>query len=419
MSLSSGGYVNDQGVANPTQTVTVVAGSTVQTQVNYDRAATLNLTMVGGAGGSIPNSMPYTIFNTGLLPNGLKRISGSGLTGPNRTISSLYPYLSGYQLWAGSCIDADPQGQKPSGGAYYPGATRDPALATTPGGATTGNINMPSLLVNVRKAGVPLAGAQVTVVHAPDTNGLHGRPDASAAGHDRRQRQHPRRAALRALDRPGDRPDGDGRRLAGRHPQPSVHAACQERERGGELTMRRHVMQTIKRRLGIESLRDEQGVTLTELVMVTAILAIVMTFVTSGFVSMQSAVTTDDIKLQNLDEARTLMDNMTKDIRTATLLPVPSATSPFTIADASRHAVLREPDDDGRAQPDRPVRRLTNPKRAPADREGDATDARTRIHRTGPPAERRSPVRRPVRRERDERGYPTPLFQYFDSERAP
>ena len=45
---------------------------------------------------------------------------------------------------------------------------------------------------------------------------------------------------------------------------------------------------------------------------------------------MQSAATTDDIKLQNLDEARTLMDNMTKDIRTATLLPVPSATSPFT-----------------------------------------------------------------------------------------
>jgi prepilin-type N-terminal cleavage/methylation domain-containing protein len=169
VSLSSGGYVNDQGVTNPTQTVSVVAGSTVQTQVNYDKAATLNLTMVGGAGGSIPNTMSYTIFNTGLLPGGTKRISGTGLTGPNRTINSLYPYLSGYQLWAGSCLDADPQGQKPSGGAYYPGATRDPALPTTPGGATTGNINMPSLLVNVKKSGVPLAGATVLAVHAADT----------------------------------------------------------------------------------------------------------------------------------------------------------------------------------------------------------------------------------------------------------
>ena len=169
VSLSSGGYVNDQGVANPSQTVTVVAGSTVQTQVNYDRAATLNLTMVGGAGGAIPDTMAYTIFNTGLLPTGTKRISGTGLTGPNRTISSLYPYLSGYQMWAGSCLDADPQGQKPSGGAYYPGASRDPAIMTTPGGATSGNINMPSLLVNVKKAGSNLAGATVFVVHAADT----------------------------------------------------------------------------------------------------------------------------------------------------------------------------------------------------------------------------------------------------------
>jgi hypothetical protein len=169
VSLSSGGYVNDQGVATPTQTLAVVAGSTVQTQVNYDRAATLNLTMVGGAGGAVPDGMRFTIFNTGLLPNGQKAISGAGLTGPSRTLTSLYPYLSGYQVWAGSCLDADPQGQKPAGGAYYPGAIRDPALPTSPGGSTTGSINMPSLLVNVKKAGVNLAGAQVFVVHAADT----------------------------------------------------------------------------------------------------------------------------------------------------------------------------------------------------------------------------------------------------------
>jgi prepilin-type N-terminal cleavage/methylation domain-containing protein len=92
---------------------------------------------------------------------------------------------------------------------------------------------------------------------------------------------------------------------------------------------------SMQRRLGPAPLRDERGMTLTEVVMVTSILAIVMGFVMSGFVSMQSAATTADIKLQNLDEARTLMDNMTKDIRTATLLPIPSATSPFTLAGQS------------------------------------------------------------------------------------
>lgn len=100
--------------------------------------------------------------------------------------------------------------------------------------------------------------------------------------------------------------------------------------------MRTRLFDSIRKRLGFGALRDEQGVTITEVVIVTAILSIVMTFVTAGFVSMQSAVTTDDIKLQNLDEARQLMDNMTKDIRTATLLPVPSATSPFTIADVNK-----------------------------------------------------------------------------------
>ena len=76
--------------------------------------------------------------------------------------------------------------------------------------------------------------------------------------------------------------------------------------------MRTQLVQSIRKRLGIDSLRDERGVTLTEVVIVTAILSIVMTFVTAGFVSMQSAATTDDIKLQNLDEARQLMDNMTR-----------------------------------------------------------------------------------------------------------
>ena len=78
MSVSLAGNVNDQGLFNPSQTIAVVAGSTVQTQINFDVAATLQLTMVGGAGGTVPNQMSYTIANTGLLPGGTKRISGGG-----------------------------------------------------------------------------------------------------------------------------------------------------------------------------------------------------------------------------------------------------------------------------------------------------------------------------------------------------
>ena len=101
------------------------------------------------------------------------------------------------------------------------------------------------------------------------------------------------------------------------------------------MTMRTRLLTFLRGRLGPAPLRDERGMTLTEVVMVTSILAVVMGFVMTGFVSMQSAATTADIKLQNLDEARVLMDNMSKDIRTATLLPNPGATSPFTLADQS------------------------------------------------------------------------------------
>lgn len=173
-------------------------------------------------------------------------------------------------------------------------------------------------------------------------------------------------------------------------------------------------MQTIKRRLGVETLRDERGMTVTELVMVSAILAIVMAFVTSGFVSMQSAVTTDDIKLQNLDEARTLMDNMSKDIRTATLLPVPNATSPFTIA--SQSAVQFYANLMTTGSPNRIDLYVdsTNPK------------APRLIERITPPTPGQNPPNwtpggTPFNRYVGQyvvngtTGYTTPLFQYYDS----
>jgi len=73
--------------------------------------------------------------------------------------------------------------------------------------------------------------------------------------------------------------------------------------------------------------------TLLEVIIATAILGIVVTFVMTGFSAMQSSEATDDIKLQNLDEARLLMDTVSKDIRTATYLQ--AGTAAFTVADVT------------------------------------------------------------------------------------
>jgi hypothetical protein len=72
--------------------------------------------------------------------------------------------------------------------------------------------------------------------------------------------------------------------------------------------------------------------------MVTVLLiSVVMGAVMAGTFSAEKAVTAADLRLQNLDQARTLMSSLTKDMRTAVRLT--AGSSPFTVADAV-HAVF-------------------------------------------------------------------------------
>jgi hypothetical protein len=63
---------------------------------------------------------------------------------------------------------------------------------------------------------------------------------------------------------------------------------------------------------------DEAGLTLVELVITMMILTIVLGFVFASFGSLLWTTEKGEIRLQNLDEARTIMNGITKDIRTAT-----------------------------------------------------------------------------------------------------
>jgi prepilin-type N-terminal cleavage/methylation domain-containing protein len=65
-------------------------------------------------------------------------------------------------------------------------------------------------------------------------------------------------------------------------------------------------------------LSDEQGLTLVELIITVMILGLVLGFVFASFGSLLWTTEKGEIRLQNLDEARTIMNNITKDIRTAT-----------------------------------------------------------------------------------------------------
>lgn len=167
VTLNRSGYVDDQGVAGPTQSATVVASSTVSLQFSYDQASTLNVTMVGSAGGTPPSNLPVSIGNTHLLPAGMKTFPGSGNP---RTIGSLFPWTDGYEVWAGDCTAADPEGLDGSGAPLYPGATRQTTIAVTPGSTSPGTVTLPSLVVQTRDTlGAPRPGVTITATNTIDS----------------------------------------------------------------------------------------------------------------------------------------------------------------------------------------------------------------------------------------------------------
>ncbi len=158
----------------PVQSATIVPGSTVSLQFSYDQQATLNLTLAGGSGGTVPANIPVTLVNTHYLPAGQKSFAGSG---GSRTLLGLFPYVDGYEMYAGTCLAADPEGVNTSGGAIYPGANRPPATTVTAGGTSSATVPMHTILVQTQTlAGAARPNVAVTATNATDT----GCPTATA-----------------------------------------------------------------------------------------------------------------------------------------------------------------------------------------------------------------------------------------------
>lgn len=158
VTASTGGYVDLQGVATPSQPASVAVGATTSVQFQYDRAATLQLTMAGSVFGSpAPSSLTVSLYNTHILPNGVKSFPGAGNP---RTISGQFPYADGYEVWAGDCAEADP--------ASYPGGSRT-TVAVNPGSTSAATVPLPEIRITVQQdlgggTMAPVPGKQVSAV---------------------------------------------------------------------------------------------------------------------------------------------------------------------------------------------------------------------------------------------------------------
>ena len=105
-----------------------------------------------------------TVANSNLTVGTRSYPESSTGSGTTRTVTPLFPYLSGYQAWAGTCADADP--------AAHTGGSRGAVLASNPAATTSGSANLDAVDVVVRWStllGLPVSGATITASHAAGT----------------------------------------------------------------------------------------------------------------------------------------------------------------------------------------------------------------------------------------------------------
>jgi prepilin-type N-terminal cleavage/methylation domain-containing protein len=163
--LNATGYVDRQGSASPSQTANVSIGHVTSTQFDFDRSASV-VAQFDAEGGLVASDLPISIGNTSLLPTGVRTFTGTGTT---RTLTNLFPSTDGYDLWAGSCADADPEGLDALGVAYYPGAMRTNPASALPGGSVSTSISLGQVRVRfTNAAGTPLSNLSITITHAAD-----------------------------------------------------------------------------------------------------------------------------------------------------------------------------------------------------------------------------------------------------------
>jgi hypothetical protein len=172
VTLGAVGYVDRQGSPTASQITGVTSGATSSVAFDYDRAASLTLSLTPANGGSFPSALPISVGNTGLLPTGSKAFAG---TGAIRTLGNLFPYQAGYAAWAGDCADADPEGEDGSGIAYWEGATRDAVYETSPGGTASGSVTLPTVEVRYGDISASSGTQDIVAVHDADNGCPSGR----------------------------------------------------------------------------------------------------------------------------------------------------------------------------------------------------------------------------------------------------
>jgi Tfp pilus assembly protein PilV len=178
VSVIEGTGVGDQELAVPAQTASVSVGQTASVQFQYDQAATIAATLPSPSNtpGAPPRAsgVSISVVNTGLQPYGQFSFAAAA-AGDVTTSPSLFPYASGYTVFAGNCTDNNPLGKDTNKNLLYPTAAPVP-IAVPPGGSATTTVPLYTVAIHVQNTtAVPVTGtvptaAETTTFGVPYTS---------------------------------------------------------------------------------------------------------------------------------------------------------------------------------------------------------------------------------------------------------
>jgi hypothetical protein len=141
-----GGGVGDQEVLSPTQTASVSVGQTASLAFSYDTPGTITVTGWSPASPPPATNIPIAVANSGLQPYAQYSYA-AGTT----SLTPLYPYSSGYTVFAGNCTDNNPLGKDTNRTLFYPTAAPTP-LNIPPGGSASTTVPLYTLSLHVQNS---------------------------------------------------------------------------------------------------------------------------------------------------------------------------------------------------------------------------------------------------------------------------
>jgi Tfp pilus assembly protein PilV len=137
VSYSRTGWVDPSAVSNVSFSTSVTSASTNLVTKNYAQAGTITVTVNTSVSGVVSASLAknVTVVNAG-IPTGTLTFASSPATGASSFSLALYPFPSGYGVWAGSCTSGNPT--------LY----AQPAVTAAPGPGATASVTVRQPSIN-------------------------------------------------------------------------------------------------------------------------------------------------------------------------------------------------------------------------------------------------------------------------------